>query len=335
MNNTPEISVIIPVYNVEDYLEECLNALKQQSFENFEAILINDGSKDNSGKICDKYAENDYRFKVIHKINGGVNTARKLGVEISKGKYITFVDADDILTTNALLNMYTKSEEQNLDICIGGLYTWNQRENKPNLESLKYNITEKYTQIFNAKDLDYFHFYEIEWFMVFWGKLIKKELFKNQYIATNLKYGEDQICVKELLLKAKKISVISDYVYYYRKRPNSATTKRNKCAFDIFESFNLLEKVLTDYGYIDKEYSHLVNWALVSFWFHMKFFTPYLHWWNFISKICNYIRTIDLNKLNEKELSGRNLKLIKRFKTNKHITYKKLYYIHKIMISRG
>ncbi len=334
MNNMPEISVVIPIYNTEVFLEECLNSLKMQSFDRFEVILVNDGSNDGSGKICEDVAKSDPRFKVIHKPNGGVNTARKLGIELARGKYITFVDSDDLLTRDALLNMYLKAEEYNLDICVGSLYTWTQKEDKPTVENFIYNNEQKYTKVFNAKDLDYFHLYEIEWFMIFWGKLFKKNLFNNQYIATHLKYGEDQICVKECLFKANRIMVLPELTYIYRKRANSATTRRNKNAFDIFESFSFLEKVLTDYGYIEKEYSHLVNFALVSFKFHLKLYIPYIYWWAFVSKIGDYIKIIDLNKIKEDEIDIQNLKLIKRFKKKDFLFFRKLYFIYKI-IFRG
>lgn len=335
MYDNPKISVIIPVYNVEPYLKDCLLSVQKQTFEDFEVILVNDGSKDNSGKICDDIAKADSRFKVIHKKNGGVNTARKIGIEQAKGKYITFLDGDDLFPGNALEVMYKKSEEFDLDICVGQQLIYRDGENVEDLKNAKYNLQDEYTKVFCAKDLDYFHMYEIEWFMVFGGKLTKRELFNNQYIAVNLKYGEDQVCIKETLFKANRISAVSDYVYYYRKRPNSATTRRNKRSIDIFESLDLLEKVLTDYNYIDKEYTHLINWALVSYLFHLRLFTPYFLWWEFISKICNYTKTIDMTKLKENEISPRFLKLIKRFNKNEHITFNKLYYIYKIFMNGG
>lgn len=330
MENQPKISIIVPVYNVEKYLKACIDSILNQSFKDFEVILVDDGSMDSSGKICDDFARKDSRFKVIHKKNGGVNTARKIGIEKASGTYITFMDADDMFTDNALDVMYKACINNDLDICVGSKYIWTESDKLPNTPISTPKIDEKFLKIFNAQNLDYFHLYEVEWFMVFWGKIFKRELFNNQYIATSLKYGEDQICIKEILFKSQKIMVIPNYVYIYRKRPNSATTKRNKAAFDIFESFDLLEKVLTDYGYINKEYSHWVNWALVSFWFHMKLYLPYMYWWNFVSKICKYAQRIDLEKLKEDDISSKNLKLIRRFNNEKNLFWTKLYYIYKI-----
>ena len=92
MNSNPKISIIVPVYNVELFLPRCIDSILNQSFADFELLLIDDGSKDKSGAICDEYAEKDKRIKVFHKVNGGVSSARNLGLEKSKGEYITFVD---------------------------------------------------------------------------------------------------------------------------------------------------------------------------------------------------------------------------------------------------
>ena len=95
MKQSPLISIIVPVYNVEDYIRPCLDSILAQTYTNFEAILVDDGSKDGSGSVCDEYAEKDSRFIVVHKENGGVSSARNKGLEIAKGEYIAFVDSDD------------------------------------------------------------------------------------------------------------------------------------------------------------------------------------------------------------------------------------------------
>src|SRR5690606_22590995 len=98
----PKVSVIIPVYNTENYLRECLDSILAQTFTDFEVLLINDGSTDSSGKICDEYAEKDSRIKVFHKENGGVSSARNLGLDNAKGEWICFVDSDDEILQDAL-----------------------------------------------------------------------------------------------------------------------------------------------------------------------------------------------------------------------------------------
>ena len=102
----PEISIIVPVYNVEEYLPKCLDTILNQSFRDFEVILVNDGSKDNSGFICEKYAKKDSRIRIIHKENGGLSSARNAGLDIAKGRYIGFIDSDDFIELKMYEQLY-------------------------------------------------------------------------------------------------------------------------------------------------------------------------------------------------------------------------------------
>jgi glycosyltransferase involved in cell wall biosynthesis len=116
----PKISVIIPVYNVEKYLERCIDSVLSQTFTDFECILIDDGSLDNSGKICDEYAKKDVRIKVIHQENGGVSCARNAGLDIAQGEWITFIDSDDWVDENYLELMYNNAVNNNCELSICG-----------------------------------------------------------------------------------------------------------------------------------------------------------------------------------------------------------------------
>ena len=98
MNNNPKISIIVPVYNVEQYLRRCIDSILNQSFADFELLLIDDGSKDKSGAICDEYAAKDSRIRVFHKENGGVSSARNIGLENARGEWLSFIDGDDVIT---------------------------------------------------------------------------------------------------------------------------------------------------------------------------------------------------------------------------------------------
>ena len=110
------ISIIVPVYNVEKYLEKCVDSIINQTYKNIEIILVDDGSKDNSGKICDIIKEKDERIKVIHKQNGGLSDARNAGLKIAKGTYIGFVDSDDYIAEDMYQTLYSLSKEKNADI---------------------------------------------------------------------------------------------------------------------------------------------------------------------------------------------------------------------------
>ena len=110
MSDNDLISIIIPIYNVEKYMEKCLNSVVNQTYNNIEIILIDDGSKDKSREICDNYAKKDNRIKVVHKENNGVSSARNTGIDMSKGKYITFIDSDDYIDTDYIETLYKISK---------------------------------------------------------------------------------------------------------------------------------------------------------------------------------------------------------------------------------
>ena len=123
-----EISIIVPVYNTEKYITRCINSILEQTFENWELLLIDDGSRDSSGKICDIFQKKDSRIKVIHKKNEGVSIARNLGITLSKGNYITFVDSDDWIDKDYLELMYIAIKKMNVDILVTGCVY--EKENK-------------------------------------------------------------------------------------------------------------------------------------------------------------------------------------------------------------
>ena len=118
--NTPFISIVVPVYNVERYLPRCIESILRQTYTNFELILVDDGTPDRSGIICDRYAERDSRIRVIHKENGGVSTARNTGIDAAKGEWITFVDSDDWVSDEYLKTLTTHLHNNSYDLVIGG-----------------------------------------------------------------------------------------------------------------------------------------------------------------------------------------------------------------------
>lgn len=120
--NEELISIIVPVYNVEAYIHQCIKSIIEQSYKNLEIILVDDGSKDKSGKICDDYARKDKRIKVIHKKNGGLSDSRNAGITVATGKYIAFVDSDDWIEKNMYEKMYNECEKFGADICICGFF---------------------------------------------------------------------------------------------------------------------------------------------------------------------------------------------------------------------
>ena len=122
MNNNPKISIIVPVFNVENYLHRCIDSILVQTFKDFEVILVDDGSKDNSGKICDKFCEENSNMKVIHKKNEGLISARRIALEMSSGDYCVFCDSDDFLEKNALEELHNVISSKNPDLIIYNAY---------------------------------------------------------------------------------------------------------------------------------------------------------------------------------------------------------------------
>jgi len=123
------VSLVVPCYNVEKYIEQCLTSIRDQTYKNIEVILVDDGSPDNSGAICDRFALDDERFNVIHKENAGVGAARNDGMAMASGDYIIFIDSDDYLPLNALELLVSKAEETDADVVMGDLYkVFDERE---------------------------------------------------------------------------------------------------------------------------------------------------------------------------------------------------------------
>ena len=200
-NRMPLISVIVPVYNAEKYLHRCIESILAQSFADFELLLIDDGSKDNSGEICDGYAANDSRVRVFHKENGGVNAARKLGVETARSEWITFVDSDDYLLVNAL--QYLLEGSDCAEIVIGA-----------------YELNDNIISINGDECLDaiaYQHFvFSQSWHP--WGKLYKRKLFAEDIfnIPPCIVHGEDAIMNIRVAFNVEtRVRFISKPVYYY------------------------------------------------------------------------------------------------------------------------
>ena len=123
------ISIIVPIYNVENYLRQCLDSIQNQTYQNFECLIINDGSPDNSADICREYVEKDSRFRYLEKENGGVSSARNLGIEHSKGQYITFIDSDDWVDSDYLEVLYKSLTDEKADVAVSTYKQFNMDDN--------------------------------------------------------------------------------------------------------------------------------------------------------------------------------------------------------------
>lgn len=218
------ISVIVPVYNVESYLEECIKSILMQSYTNLEIILVDDESIDNSGNICDLYSNRDNRIKVIHKKNGGLSSARNAGLKIATGKYISFIDSDDfLLDENAYSEMVDIIEKENSDLVFGDALRYYSANKKTSLNNLKER--EVFKNTLDSEELLLICLDNDIIFTPVWLNLYKKELLdKNKIYFREGIYHEDEDFTPRVLLQASRISIYKKEFYGYRQRENSIMT---------------------------------------------------------------------------------------------------------------
>ena len=238
MNENTKISVIIPVYNVEKYLRQCLESVINQTYKNLEIILVNDGSTDNSGKICEEYALKDERIKVIHKENGGISSARNTAVDIAKGEYITFIDSDDDVELDFIDYLYDILKHFN---CKMSVCTHNIVKNKKIRKSFNLKTDYKLSSQECIKKLLYNDGIDTS----AWAKLYDKSLFDNIRYPVG-KLFEDIATTYKLFIKSKEIACGHLAKYNYNVRENSIVTKNfNKAKLDLLESTdNMSEEVI-------------------------------------------------------------------------------------------
>ena len=231
------ISIIVPVYNVEKYLEKCLNSIVEQTAKSLEIILVDDGSPDNCPKICDAYAEKDSRIKVVHKENGGLISARQAGVRAANGDYIGFVDADDWLEADMYSEVENRIEKYNPDIVICEFFhDFGDRVeiNKQIAERVFYNKAEMVSEIY-PKMLYQGTFYNFGINPSCWSKVIKKSLLeKHLYkVDTRIRMGEDAAFTYPCLLDAECMCYIDKPLYHYRIVKSSMSRGYDKSLKDI------------------------------------------------------------------------------------------------------
>ena len=222
----PIVSIIVPVYNTEKYLRPCLDSIQSQTFKDFEAVLVDDGSTDKSGEICDEYAAKDSRFVVVHKQNEGVTKARITAFEHSKGEYITFVDSDDIVDYNYIEKLIKPIIEQEADISVCQITRVFGEKREKEIHTVLGTFDKNgILQIISQRYLHDITTNRTGMPLYLSGKLFKRHLVKDGlYAGLDLKLGEDQIGLYSILLKANKITIIPEYLYDYIFHKGQATS---------------------------------------------------------------------------------------------------------------
>lgn len=215
------ISVIVPIYNVENYLVECLNSICSQTYSNLEIILVDDGSTDSSGRIADEYADGDCRIQVFHRENGGLSVARNKGVKVASGEYLAFVDSDDVIADSFVQTLYDMILEKKVLIAQCGLLRFvDQAPQKPGPKEAfrMYSGIEMQLQLYN-------HAVEVE-AVVACNKLYHKRLFQEIQFPEG-RYHEDEGSTYLLYDLAQKVAVTRQPLYYYRERKGSIVNSKN------------------------------------------------------------------------------------------------------------
>ena len=237
-----KISVIIPVYNSEKYLERCLNSVLSQTFQEFEAICINDGSTDTSLKILENYQNKDSRIKIINIENSGVSIARNIGLKKAVGKYISFVDSDDYIDNNFLEKLYIEIDKNKAQVASASIIRESDKKQSKLIEYVKNEITE------NSKDNLIKN--QCRKYCFIWNKLYLASFLKenNLYFKDDFIY-EDVFFTSSLLEIARKIVYVSNTYYHYWKNPDSLIKKStDKTRYNKLEAEKHLSKICRRYG---------------------------------------------------------------------------------------
>ena len=255
-----KVSIIVPVYNSEDYLEKCIHSIMEQTYPEWECILVDDGSTDMSGKICDFYAEKDNRIKVLHKINGGVSNARNVGIENSEGEWIMFIDSDDFLEKTTLKESLDFVKDAEVDLVVFGI-----RDEFP---YKKKSIRPDYSKVDTCKNIGEKLLFADKNGML---KGPVNKLFRRSLISFDIRfdetmyYGEDTKFTFTYLLKCNKLSFLwKDFYHYVHREKGSLTTK--KYPYDFWKRtammlFEIKKPIYKKFGIEDDNYLYYIYFS--------------------------------------------------------------------------
>lgn len=258
------LSVIVPIYNVEKFLKKCLDSIINQTYKNLEIILVEDGSPDNCGKICDAYAKKDNRIKVIHKENGGLVSARNAGLEVASGDYVSFIDPDDWIEKEMYAEMLRIADEKDVDAVRCGYY---KDDDNTSVEKDFLFKEDRIVDLMQDRNFILNSFMNGKLAPALWSMLIKKEFydkFKNNHLEHFV--GEDYIFVTELLCLMNSIYFLNKSYYHYYKNTSSfsfALERAEKNLNELIKLYDIVIKILMKYHYLTAEI--VSKWKILSF----------------------------------------------------------------------
>ena len=260
MDKSDLITVIVPVYNVEKYIRRCIDSILSQTYEKLEILLVDDGSTDSSGFICEELKAKDQRIKVVHKANGGLSDARNAGLDVATGKYISFVDSDDYIDSTMIQTLYSLIQDNGSEISICGLCDcYESREYPHNSEIFSKTLS-------NVEAL------KLSFLGTYYGLSVCTQLMSRDVIGEQrFKKGktyEDVFFTPTLFLKAKKISFTTANLYYYWRRPLSITSLKYS-----FKACDVIEASVYNKGIISRNCPELLEYAEFRvFWSYFTVF---------------------------------------------------------------
>lgn len=239
------ISVIVPVYNTAPYLKQCVDSLLNQTYKDIEVFLIDDGSTDDSGKICDEYARKDSRIIVIHQKNQGVSAARNVALEQIHGNWVCFIDSDDWLEDTMFEKLLRLATKTNADIAACDVF-----DEKGDDTSYRnyWNVPDKSTELIFEDDDKLF--YGFAYSLVLWNKLICVDLIRDIRFSTKYRYGEDSLFLSDAIIRSKRVGCIGEPLYHYRsvREGNVVSATYNDKLFDLMASYDEICEKLVLFG---------------------------------------------------------------------------------------
>lgn len=300
-----KVSVIVPIYNVERYLRKCIDSIINQSYRNLEIILVDDGSPDNCGKICDEYSTRDMRVKVIHKTNGGLSDARNAGMRIASGDYFAFVDSDDWIEPQMFERLVNNSIIFEADISVGGVVDLLEEDNR--YIPFKSTFDGKLTNYVLEKEDAMKKYFLGSWSA--WDKIYKKSVFDGIWYPKG-EINEDEAIVLQLLDRCKNVCYTNEVFYNYVTRPKSSSITAT--AFSP-KKIAWYEHCKANLEFVKQKYPALTEYA------EKRYFSS-LIW-------CLNNMTADVNKFkNNIEPLRKELKsTFKKFISNQHIEKKEKF----------
>lgn len=278
MIEVPEISIIVPVYKVEKYLKRCVDSVLNQTFKDYECILVDDGSPDNCPEMCDEYEKTYDQIKVIHKNNGGLSDARNAGLKICTGEYVMFLDSDDWVHPQILEILFNVIKKSNAGFAVCKMI--NSYEYADDFENFDFDKVIKNIETYSSEQIlnnftDYF--WKIGPFA--WGKLYKRSCFDNLFYNTSMSLYEDEYMYADIVEAAGSVSVVNEKLYFYFQSSDSLIRGRiDERFFCTFSSLQHISDFMKERNIIDEMNLFELRWMMgyMDLYYRIKSESPVL-----------------------------------------------------------